>query len=230
MSSAGALSTFPEQIHLIGVGGIGSVVLPPLMRMAPQQVVLWDHDDVEPHNLDYQLIYRPDDIGRPKVEAALGYLERQGLTSGANVTLRRERVTGDHANELSGIVIMAVDSMAARFDIFKAVCHNPAVLYMLDGRTGGSQFDCFCIEICDLTQVDFYERLLFPDSQAAPLPCGGRDDSDAAGVVGRVITRAIRQYVRSVLDENYESLPVVRSQLHLDSMQIDTTLRDDIAP
>jgi molybdopterin/thiamine biosynthesis adenylyltransferase len=230
MISQGALSNFPEQIHLIGVGGIGSVVLPPLMRMAPQQVVLWDHDHVESHNLDYQLIYRPEDVGRPKVEAALSYLERQGLTDGTNVTLRPERVTSSYANELSGIVIMAVDSMEARLDIFKAVCHNSAVLYMLDGRTGGSQFDCFCIEPCNLVQVDFYQGLLFPDSQAAPLPCGGRDDSESAGVVGRVITRAVRQYVQSVFDANSKPLPVVRVQLHLDSMQIDATRLSDITP
>ena len=230
MNERGALSRFHEPIHLIGVGGIGSVVLPVLARMAPPELVLWDHDKVEPHNLDYQLIYRPEDIGSYKVDAAAAYLKRQGLAEGVELTLRRERVTKDHAGELSGIVILAVDSMKARFDITAGVLYNPAVVYMLDGRTGGPQLDCFCIEPNVPAQADFYQDLLFPDSAAMPLPCGTRDDSDAAGTVGRMITRAVKQYALSVLDKDVRSPSVVRTQMHLDSMQIVVAYRGDLMP
>lgn len=59
----------PEEIHLIGCGGVGSWVLPALARLPGRGVIhLWDGDILEERNLDRQL-FSDEDIGKNKAEA-----------------------------------------------------------------------------------------------------------------------------------------------------------------
>ncbi len=222
----GPLSEISEDVHFIGVGGIGSVMLLPFVRMCAKRIHLWDPDVVEKHNLGYQHIYREEDLGRPKVEAAADYLRRQDPD--VNLVLHQARVTHMHGHTLSGIVISGVDTMAARKQIWESVWYNGNVLFYVDGRTGGPQLDCFLINPCESDQVDFYQGFLFPDKQAAQLPCGSRDDSDSAGILGRLITRQVTLFARLHKDEDSKTLPAVRIMMHVDSLQIEVTTLADI--
>lgn len=76
---AAALRKLKEAtVAIIGVGGIGSVVLDLLTRSGIGSFVLADHDSVDESNLNRQIVYRPDDISRPKVEIAARYAESLG--------------------------------------------------------------------------------------------------------------------------------------------------------
>lgn len=229
MSSAGVLSEFPEVVHVIGVGGIGNELARALGRMGTQELHLWDPDLVEAANLEYQHAYREDDIGRPKVEAMADYLVRQGAV--ARIVQHPEKVSDGHAAELSGLVLAGVDSMSARVDIFESVWYNPGVLCYWDGRTGGPQFDCFRIEPNDPDQVDFYRDHLWPDEEVAALPCGGRDDSESAGILARIMTRSVTRFVTAHLQGKQQTRPKVRIEMHIDGMQNRVTyLGDDGKP
>lgn len=55
--------------YIIGNGGVGSWLVPALLRLiGPDHIVLVDGDTLEPKNLDRQL-FETSDIGKPKAEA-----------------------------------------------------------------------------------------------------------------------------------------------------------------
>ena len=58
--------------HVIGAGGVGSWLLPALVKLAKPQdnIYLWDGDTLEPKNMDRQL-FSPSDIGSNKAEALM---------------------------------------------------------------------------------------------------------------------------------------------------------------
>ena len=58
------------RIVVIGVGAIGSALLPRLLRMPFRVVTLVDGDRVEARNLERQELYAPVDVGSPKVQVA----------------------------------------------------------------------------------------------------------------------------------------------------------------
>jgi len=70
--SAGIPST-DVRIAVIGVGAIGSALLPRLLHMPVSVITLVDGDRVEERNLDRQELYAPVDIGRPKVGVAAAW-------------------------------------------------------------------------------------------------------------------------------------------------------------
>lgn len=159
---------FAETVTVIGCGGIGASVLPTLVTMGIRRFVLWDPDQVEPRNVASQLLFRPRDLYRPKVEVAREYLLDYGATE---VEIHQELLRED--SPLEGVVIGGVDSMAARRVIWTAVQNNLAAVQMyFDGRIGGEHLSLFAVEPFD---GDWYERRwLFDDAQAAELPCTER--------------------------------------------------------
>lgn len=55
---------------VVGLGGLGSVASLYLAGAGLGRLLVADRDRVEPANLQRQLLYRMDDVGRPKTEAA----------------------------------------------------------------------------------------------------------------------------------------------------------------
>lgn len=63
-------------ILIVGMGGLGVPASIALARHRGLTLTLLDPDPVELSNLPRQILYRPEDIGRPKVDAAAGHLRR----------------------------------------------------------------------------------------------------------------------------------------------------------
>src|ERR1700683_3228145 len=64
------------RVTVIGVGGVGGTAALSLAASGVGHLHCVDHDTVELSNLNRQVIYREDDLGRPKVEAAVEQLRR----------------------------------------------------------------------------------------------------------------------------------------------------------
>ena len=60
-------------VHIIGCGSIGSNVAELLVRYGIKNIVLWDYDIVERHNIANQ-IFTEEDVAKPKTEALSKYL------------------------------------------------------------------------------------------------------------------------------------------------------------
>ena len=116
--------------HIIGCGSIGGNVAELLARYGVTNMVLWDFDEVEPHNLANQ-IYTEEDIGLPKVLCLSKYLSKIN-------PILKNKIKGRKKYEgqpLEGFVFMCVDSVEVRQQIVEANWYNPEVLAVIDFRT-----------------------------------------------------------------------------------------------
>lgn len=69
-----------QQICLcLGSGGLGSTVALNLVRLGVKRIYILDKDTVEYHNLNRQLLFSKEDIGKPKVEAAAKALQHHNI-------------------------------------------------------------------------------------------------------------------------------------------------------
>lgn len=60
-----------QTVLVLGVGGLGSVVLMNVLRLGVKKVIIVDYDVVDVHNLNRQIMFGPEDVGKRKVDSAL---------------------------------------------------------------------------------------------------------------------------------------------------------------
>jgi bacteriocin biosynthesis cyclodehydratase domain-containing protein len=77
-------------VVVLGCGGLGTWVLGAIACVGVGRVVIIDDDSVELSNLNRQILYRSDDIGRPKVDRAAGWLA--AFDPAIDVVVERARV------------------------------------------------------------------------------------------------------------------------------------------
>ena len=193
---------FVWPVNIIGLGGIGSAVSLALVKLGVSELRLWDNDVLEEHNIPNQLIYRMNDAGQSKIAATTELLKSH------NKELRiREMGVFDSASAIDGLVVSAVHSMEkdaegreGRIGIWKAVKNNPKnnsmVPLYLDGRLGGEILELFTIRPFILKDIEIYEQSLFPDSEAAQLPCTARAVIHPALVIAGLVAAQITRWSR----------------------------------
>lgn len=159
-----------QSTALIGVGGIGTALLPGLARLQPERLTLWDDDVVSEDNLINQLFWHPEDVGTPKVDAAAAWLSRSGLT----IETHASRYTGEVFTDT--IVIAGVDSMESRRLIWRGTKRaDSRTKLLLDGRLSRETpffLQLFAIPLDDPFASEAYEQWLEGDGE---LDTGRRD-------------------------------------------------------
>ena len=140
-----------DRILIVGMGGLGVPALWSLARAGAKKLTLVDPDPVELSNLARQVIYRPTDIGTPKVEAAARWLVERF----PDVKVERHAVALDESNAASLIaahdfVIDATDSPVAKFLINDTciVARTPFVYGGVVGMTGQAMTVIPCETAC----------------------------------------------------------------------------------
>lgn len=205
-------SEFSWPVHVIGLGGIGSALVLPLVKLGLRsELHLWDDDAlIEPHNIPAQLLYRQSDIGKPKAATAAEilapYCEPQ-----CKLVPHAEKVNQDTA--LSGVVIGGVDSMTSRKAIWEAIQFNPEVPLYIDGRIGGEQFQLFTANPSDLDDIEFYQGWLFDDSEGAPLPCAARTVIGPPVTLAGMIITQLTRFARGLSTKRFVNMHVKETQL-----------------
>lgn len=177
-------------ITIIGVGGIGSPLVWILAKMGCKKITLYDPDRVEAHNLPNQF-YRLADVNRLKVEAV-----RESVLqfAGTEITAIPELFEGQRA--LEGIVILGVDSMKSRREIWRHLRFNLKVPLYLDGRMGGEVVQVFTVRPSQLEDIEAYEESLFSDEEASNLPCSAQSIIYSVVVLGGLIASQIKKWIR----------------------------------
>lgn len=163
----------PEELEetsvtAIGAGGIGNPAIVAMAKMGIKKITVYDDDVVEPHNLPNQLFFGFSDIGRLKVDAIA--LKCQEL-AGVEIIKKPEKFTDQ---ELSGIVISAVDSMDVRKDIWNKTKYNINVPLYIEARMGAEIARVYTLRPCDPSLVKWYEGMLYSSKEAVKLPCTAR--------------------------------------------------------
>ncbi len=102
-------------VTVVGAGGIGGPALQYLAAAGIGSLSVIDDDRVSLDNLQRQILFGTDDVGRPKVEAARQAIER--LNPDVRFQETRERLTAANAAALlagAGVVVDGSDNFATR--------------------------------------------------------------------------------------------------------------------
>lgn len=115
VGGAGQVALSQAHVVLVGCGGIGSPALQYLAGAGVGRLTLIDSDTVDETNLQRQTIFTPADIGRPKAEAALAWLQRfDPAIAGRAVVGRVGGANAAQVPEGASVVLDGCDNFATR--------------------------------------------------------------------------------------------------------------------
>lgn len=167
-------------IHIIGCGGIGSATALYAAKMGAHNITLWDFDNFEMHNLPNQMC-RIQDLGKNKAEAIADIIQD---FEDIEVESIPEKFDGNI--EPNSVVIMAVDSMKVRKEIWEMLKKSMASV-VIDGRMGLTALNVYSVVPMNKLQVDYYESTLWNDDEVAEVPCTAKATIFTAGTIASLI-------------------------------------------
>ena len=179
-------------INIIGCGSVGSWAALCLAKTGASQLTLWDDDSVEELNIPNQ-VYRPSDIGRKKVTALA---ENIGLMTEMIPTIHQRRFD---ALPVSGIVVIAVDSMDTRIDLWRSL-RDQSQVWMIDSRMGAEVARILTVKLSSLSSKRDYGRSLYRSEEALQEPCTARSTCYCASGLASFLTAKI---VKIVTNRSY---------------------------
>ena len=165
IGGAGQARLAEAHIVLTGLGGIGAPALQYLAGAGIGRLTLIDDGLVEASNLQRQTIYRADQIGQRKAEAAATWTH--AFDGEIETSVRTERITPDNAASLiesADLVLDGTDNFAARLAISDACVgtHVPllsAAVGRFQGQVGAfaghlAQSPCYRCYVGDAFDAD----------------------------------------------------------------------------
>lgn len=163
---------FTDSLCIIGCGAVGSNIAMLAAKMGFHSFKLWDGDQVEAHNLANQA-FDVEHIGQDKVAALAAVLKR------FNPEIRVEThpyyfVSKDHKDLLDGPLVIATDTMSARYDIYKAFKFNPNVQGVFEVRLAFDFGEVHVIDNMNLAECKKWLGSLKDDSEIPEGPCNLR--------------------------------------------------------
>ena len=174
-------------ITVIGAGAIGSAAVVAMAKMGCSDITVWDNDLLEEINVSNQMC-KPSMTGQPKVEA-LRALVIDLTDIVIDIDQRRYR-----GQRLSGVVIIAVDSMSSRQDVWRRAKSNPEVPLLVDARMGAEFARIYAVRPTDPDHIKFYESNLYGTEEAERLPCSARSIIYCPTIIGGLIALIIKTY------------------------------------
>ncbi|OGT56229.1 MAG: hypothetical protein A3F43_02950 [Gammaproteobacteria bacterium RIFCSPHIGHO2_12_FULL_42_10] len=175
IGAAGQLKLKNAKVLCIGAGGLGTPLLQYLTAAGVGRIGIIDHDVVELSNLQRQIIYRHNDIGKFKVTAAKNNL--QDLNPSICFDIYAEKFASHHVRSIIAeydIVADCTDHLANRY-LVNEVCVELDKPFVFAGIT---RYHGQCMFFHGKSGPCF--NCMFPENLAvAILP-----DCNAAGVLG----------------------------------------------
>ena len=111
-------------VLIVGLGGLGCPVSLYLAAAGIGQLSLCDGDTVDQSNLQRQVLYTPEDCGKPKVACAQQRLN--ALNPESQINVYNENVTGQILAHDYSLVVDCTDNLAARQQL-NAHCHQQKI-------------------------------------------------------------------------------------------------------
>ena len=110
-----------SRVLVVGAGGLGAPILQYLVAAGVGTIGIVDDDDVALSNLQRQVIFKTNDVGRRKTDAARDFAE--ALNPGVNIVTHECRIDEHNADDIItnyDLVVEGVDNFAARYVVNKA--------------------------------------------------------------------------------------------------------------
>ncbi len=166
--------SFSYPVHIIGTGGMGSHIAAALARMGvglpKSPIFLYDYDKFEVHNLANQLMSSTH-VGWSKIKAVKSQL--QEIRPGIVVHTRRGEI--DRQIELSGVVFVCVDSMAARATIMETCLeNNDEIKCVIETRMDAGAGISYCFDPNNTRHCDCWWEQCYEDDETENMTgCSG---------------------------------------------------------
>lgn len=177
-------------VMVVGVGAVGRQAALMLSAMGVGKVEVVDFDDVGPENMGAQG-YRPDQIGKPKVEATLVDMLH---INGELRALAHNRPFSDRM-EVPEYVICCVDNMDARKRIFDA-CFKAGSKCKVFIETRMGLDVSFVYSAYDDVTKKAWNHCWFPQSQAVRESCTTRTTIFCAAIAASMAIKQLTLYLR----------------------------------
>ncbi|MET3025771.1 HesA/MoeB/ThiF family protein [Flavobacterium sp. UW10123] len=162
-----------SKVLVIGAGGLGVAILPYLASAGVGEIGIVDHDVIEISNLQRQVIYKTDAIGKSKAKEAKAMIS--DLNPLVKVKAISEKLSGKNALSLFGkydIIVDATDNIAIKYLINDAcLVTNKPMVYGSIFRFQGQ------VSVFNYQNGPTY-RCLYPEENLDALNC------EEAGVLG----------------------------------------------
>lgn len=174
-------------VTVIGAGAIGSAAVLTLAKMGCSNIAIWDEDILEDLNIPNQLC-KPCMVGKPKVEALTELVYEL-----AEVEVKQifRRYAGQN---LKGVVIVTVDNMTCRQNVWKRAKLNQKIPLLIDARMGAEFARIYTIRPTNVDEADFYEENLYSNDEAERLPCSARSIVYCPTVCAGLIALQIKKF------------------------------------
>lgn len=154
-----------EQIAIIGAGATGSALALQLCKLGVENVIIYDFDTIEGHNISNQLLYGVKDIGKAKARTlAAKICDMIGTKACRGIDIRVEKAMSSKHRIKARTVFMCVDSMRARSDIFNGCLHNNGYTELLvDMRINAWSGQAMIADLLDPQHDRLYQSTLYSD-------------------------------------------------------------------
>ncbi|KKT82488.1 MAG: hypothetical protein UW79_C0005G0013 [Candidatus Yanofskybacteria bacterium GW2011_GWA2_44_9] len=207
-----------EKITLIGAGSLGSfqaLLISKIAHAIGCEIEVFDHDKVESHNTDNQL-YRLSDAGSLKADSLKKIVY---LLTEKNIKTEPVKINQSDILRLRGIVIVMVDSMAARREIFEACKNDASVSYYIEARTGGNTAYVYAFNPRQQGSISQYAQMLYSDKRVLNPACATIETVPALWAVAAAVAKILilikkddsfrDKFLEVVV--NFEDLPLVKT-------------------
>lgn len=150
-------------INIIGCGSVGSTVAENLTRFGFENIILWDFDVVERHNIANQM-YRECDVGKKKTEALKEYLSEINPALSNTIRIKDKGWQGEN---LVGYVFLCVDTIELRREIALKNMYNINMKALFDFRTRLLDAQHYAVNWSELkSKKDYIETTNFTHDEA----------------------------------------------------------------
>lgn len=176
-------------ITIVGAGAMGSNICLMLAKMGFEDITVYDFDAVDTVNIGCQL-YRTSDIDVPKVHALRDIIHQ---FSGIEIkAVNRKWRSSDRA---PGIMIMAVDNMDTRGQIWDAHKLYPQCKLVIDSRMGAEEARLIALDPTDYEDQKYWDGNYYTSDQVEPVPCTAKATYYTAGMLSGLVVKAVKDYV-----------------------------------
>jgi len=176
------ISKLGMPITVIGAGAVGSNTVLQLARMGFGNITVIDFDEVSEENMNSQG-YFTTHIGRKKVECLQ---EMVKLAIGFDIKVEDKYYIDDN---LTGLVISAVDSMEVRKNIWEN-CTNAE--YIIDPRMAAEFATLAVMKRSSGKDLADYVKTLYTDDEAIHESCTAKATVYCANLLSGLVTKAVK--------------------------------------
>lgn len=178
-------------IVIIGAGAVGSFTTLSLAKMGFNNLLVFDDDKIDAVNMNCQF-YRPSDIGKPKVRALYELVKD---FTGIDISFEQARISKERP--FAGIVIICVDSMKARKDIWQSYRDGQSMIttFYVDSRMSAENALLYSFDPRDIDRCANYDASLYSDEEAVRERCTAKSTMYTVLALSSQICAAVKNYI-----------------------------------